>query len=246
MSIKRAPHARAPNELCADPSHGSTIGREHRYRRPCPQQHPDLDPLSQIAEQITQTRRLVVAGQPETGRNMPTGNVHIRASARERLGDPRQRLPAVNQDIERASRTRWRIASSPQRRLVRRVKLIDPVNTPQTPAMMRPVRAIDTTADPPVETLDQAAGHAHVLPPTNQSARRSPPTRTPSGSSARRPGRTRRRHRQSRSASRSQCRDRSSTLSAGSPSMRGIPLITVAVACHRRASRRPLSISGGV
>ena len=35
-------------------------------------------------------------------------------------------------------------------------------------------------------------------------------------------------------------------LSAGSPSVRGIPLVAVAVACHRRASRRPLSMSGGV
>jgi hypothetical protein len=88
----------------------------------------------------------------------------MRASARERLGDARQRLPTVNQHVERAPRARRRIAGSPQRRAARRLQLIDPANTTQPKTMMSTVRGLDAVTRPPINALDQATRHPQSLP----------------------------------------------------------------------------------
>jgi hypothetical protein len=55
VEIKRALNACAPDELLAHASHGRTGRRKDRHRRSPPQQHPDLDSLGQVGEQIAQS-----------------------------------------------------------------------------------------------------------------------------------------------------------------------------------------------
>jgi len=118
-------NASAPDELLAHPAHGRTSRRKDGHRRSPPQQHPHVHSLGQVAEQIAQPRRLIVTRQPEVGRDVPPGDMHMRASAGERLGDARQRLPTINQHFKRTPRARRRIAASPQRRAAWRIELID-------------------------------------------------------------------------------------------------------------------------
>jgi hypothetical protein len=81
VGIKRALHSRAADELLADAAHRITSRREDRQWRPPPQKHPDLYSLGQIAEQIAQPRRLIVARQTEIWREVPPGDVHVGARA---------------------------------------------------------------------------------------------------------------------------------------------------------------------
>ena len=152
VEIKRALHARAADELLAHAAHGRTSRREDRQRR-SPQQHPDLDSLGQITEQIAQPRRLIVARQSEIRRNVPPGDMHMRASAGQRLGDARQRLPTVNQHVKRSTSARRGIAGSPQRRARRGVQLIDPTETLQPAPMMPTDRGLDAVTCPAIEAL---------------------------------------------------------------------------------------------
>jgi hypothetical protein len=100
----------------------------------------------------------------EIRRHAPPGDVDMRASAAQRLGDPRQRLPTVDQYLERAARSRRRIARGPQRPSVRRLQLIDPADTPQTAMMMRTDRGLDALTCPPIGALNQSSRHPQSLP----------------------------------------------------------------------------------
>ena len=130
VEIKRALHARAAGELLAHAAYGRSSRREDRQWRSPPQQHPDLDSLRQITEQIAQSSRLIITRQPEIRGDVPPGDMDMRAGTGERLGDARQRLPTVNQHVKRAPRARRRIAGGPQRWAVQRSQLIDSANTP--------------------------------------------------------------------------------------------------------------------
>jgi hypothetical protein len=155
--IERALHARAPGQLVAYAAHRGACRRERRHRRSRPQQHPNLDSFRELTQQIPQTTRLIVAGEPEVGRNMPAGDVHARVSPRQRLGDTRQRLPAINQNIKRAPQARRRITRSPQRRARRRMQLADPTNPSQPTTMMPTDRCLDPVTRPSIR-------HAQATP----------------------------------------------------------------------------------
>ena len=94
-------------------------GVNTRQRRAAPQQHPDVDALGQLAEQVAQARGAGVAREAEVGGDVPAGDVHVRARAGERLGDARQRLRAVDQHLQRVAGARRRVAGRPQRAVVR-------------------------------------------------------------------------------------------------------------------------------
>ena len=175
VRIKRALHAGAAGQLLAHAPDRRTSRREGPHRRSCPQQHPNLDALGQIAEQIAQPSCPIVAGQTEIGRKVPPGDMHMRASAGQRLSDPWQRLPAVDQHLKRAPRPRRGIGGSPQRRVARRFQLIDSANTLQPATMMPTDRDLDALARPSINALNQATGHP-------QSLNRRTPERRPAAS----------------------------------------------------------------
>jgi hypothetical protein len=163
VKIERALHACAAYELLAHAAHGRARWREDRQWRPSPQQHPYFDALGQLTKQIAQAGRSLFARQPEIGRDVPSGDMHMRASARERLGDARQRHPPVNQDVERTVCSRGRVASRPQSSVGRGIELIDPANAPKTAAMMGTDRGLDAFAHQAVHSLNQGSGHQQSL-----------------------------------------------------------------------------------
>ncbi len=164
VEIERALNARAPDELLAHAAHSRPSRRKDRHWRSSPQQHPDVDSLGQVPEQIAQSRRTMVARQPELGRNVPPGNMHVRASAGKRLGDARQRLTTVNQHFKRACRARRRIVGSPQQWGVRGIELIDSANTPQPATMVATERGLDALTYPSIDAGNQAVRHPQSLP----------------------------------------------------------------------------------
>ena len=137
-------------------------GVKTRQRRARPQQHPHVDPLGQLAEQVAQPRRSLVARQPEVGRDVPAGDVDVRARSVERLGDRRQGLLAVDQDLERAAGARRRIArahsqpssggSSCARRPTRR----------SAPVMVAADPLLHALAGPSVDAPDRTLEHAPI------------------------------------------------------------------------------------
>ena len=163
MRIERALHPGAADQLLAHAAHRRTSWRESPHRRSRPQQHPNLDALRQLTEQIAQPSRPIVAPQTEIRRNVPPGDMHMRASTSQRLSDPWQRLPAIHQHLKRAPRARRGIGGTPQRRTARRFQLIDPANTLQPATMMPTDRDLDALARPPINALNQATGHPQSL-----------------------------------------------------------------------------------
>ena len=152
--------------------------RPHRCSRP--QQHPDLDALRQLTEQIAQPSRPIVARQPELRRDVPPGDMHMRASASQRLSDPGQRLPAIHQHLKRSPRSRRGIGGSPQRSAGRRFQLIDPADTLQ-PATMTPTdRRLDALTRPSIHALNQARAHSQQPNPQGPEERRPAANRAPS------------------------------------------------------------------
>jgi hypothetical protein len=80
--------------------------------------------------------------------------MHMRASADQRLGDARQRLPTVNQYVKRAPCARRRIAGSPKRRAPWGLELIGPANPLQPTAMMPTDRGLDALTRPTIDALN--------------------------------------------------------------------------------------------
>ena len=93
-------------ELLADAAHVPPRGRVERQRRAPPEQHPDGHALGRLGEQLAQDRRARAGRSAKSGRDVPAGDVDVRAGARDRLGDARQRLRAVDQHLERVAPTR--------------------------------------------------------------------------------------------------------------------------------------------
>lgn len=68
---------------------------------------------------------------------MPSGYMHMRASAGERLGDSRQRISTVNQHVKRTPAARRRVAVRPEGPVADGSKLIDPAHAAKAATMMR-------------------------------------------------------------------------------------------------------------
>ena len=162
VGVERAVHARSAHEPLARIAHGRAVGREQRQRRAAPQQHPDVDSLGQIAEQIAQPSGPGVARQAELGRDVPAGDVHVRAGAVERLGDARQRLRAVDQHLQRVAFARRRIAGSPQRFALGGLELIESTRPLEPQSVMCADGPLDRLPSPSVDPLDRCDPHRCV------------------------------------------------------------------------------------
>ena len=157
ICVDLAANARSVCELLAHPAHGRAVGREEGQRRAAPQQHPDVDSLGQLGEQVAQPASISFARQAELGRDVPAGDMHKRASARERGGDARQRPLTVDQHLERVAGARRRIAGGPQRFAGGRGELLEPSGAFQATTMMRAYRHLDGLAQPRIDLLDRPA-----------------------------------------------------------------------------------------
>jgi len=94
---------------------------------------------------------------------MPASDMHAGTSAVQCLGDPRQCLPAVNQQLERVSPAWGRIPRAPQRRTKWGVQLLGAPDTLQAAAVMRSDRRFDRLTSPAVDALSPSSRHLQSL-----------------------------------------------------------------------------------
>ena len=95
-----------PRALCELVSHALDLapGRaEERERSACPDEDPDVESLGQLREQIAKDKRGSLAHERKVGREVPAGDVHVRARCLQRIGDRRQRFGSVDEDLDRVA-----------------------------------------------------------------------------------------------------------------------------------------------
>ena len=96
--VQGALHARTADELLSFTSHPPPRRREDGQRCAGPEQDPDVHPPGELAEQVSQPQRVAVAREPEIGRDVPAGDVDVRARPCEGDRDLREGLLAVDKD----------------------------------------------------------------------------------------------------------------------------------------------------
>ena len=103
LRIEGTPDERVLGQLPLHLPHLATRRAEERQRGAGPDQDSHVDPLCELGEQVAEHRRRPVAFECKAWREVPAGEVHMRAGAAQRVGDPRQRSLAVDQDLERVA-----------------------------------------------------------------------------------------------------------------------------------------------
>ena len=146
MRVERAPDLRLPRELLPHRPHVTSRGAEERQRHPGPGEHPDVEPLGQLREQVAKDERLVIPGQREVRREIPARQMHVRVRSPQLLDDRRQRLRTVDQHLDRVTRSRQRLSVHPA--TPRRIESMLRADPPQTPPMVTEHLARDPIAEP--------------------------------------------------------------------------------------------------
>ena len=103
VRVERARDGSASAELVADPAYRTPGDRVERQGGASPQQHPYGHTVGGVGEQLAQDHRPLVRRQGKVRRDAPAGDVHVRACSRDRLGDPRERMFAVDQHLDRVA-----------------------------------------------------------------------------------------------------------------------------------------------
>ena len=91
-------------------------GVKERDRRAGPHHHADVDALGQLGQQRADRDRALAADELEVRREVPAGDVHVRAGGAQGLGHRGQRGRAIDQDLQLAARPRRRVAGGKERR----------------------------------------------------------------------------------------------------------------------------------
>jgi hypothetical protein len=164
VGVERALHPSATDQLLAYSANRRPCGREDGHWRAAPQQHPHLHALGQLAEQVAQPGRPLVARQAEIRGDVPARYVHVRARLPERLGYAGQRLGAVDQHLQRAALARRRSPGRPERSVGRGLELIEMSDAAQPAPVVRADRGLDPLTCPPIHALNQASHHPQSLP----------------------------------------------------------------------------------
>lgn len=105
----------------------------------------------------------LAAHELEVRRQMPPGDVDVRARSGHRLGDGRHRLGAVDEHVELVARPRRRIAGGPQLTAVGvdGVTLTEPT---QAPAVVLAHAELDPAAEQTVDGCERVERHALTVP----------------------------------------------------------------------------------
>ena len=86
---------------------------EQRQRRSGPHEQADVDALRKFGEQVPQHDGPLTAAERKVRREEPAGDVYVRAGGLQLARDHRQRLAPVDQDVDRITRSRRRLAHGP-------------------------------------------------------------------------------------------------------------------------------------
>ena len=96
--VERHRDPRPADELVAHAAHLATVGMEERQRRTGPREHANVAPAGRVREQLAQRR--ASPAHAEAGAEEPAREVDVRARARDLGGHARQRLGAVDEQLE--------------------------------------------------------------------------------------------------------------------------------------------------
>ena len=121
-------------------------GAKGGHRRARPDEDPHVEPFGRFREHRPQRSRPVAADQVEMRGEVPAGHVDEVARALDRIRDRRERLGAVDQDVHRAARTRWRIAGRPQTVVGWRKRTLGS-QTPKPPAVLGAHDGLNSVSD---------------------------------------------------------------------------------------------------
>jgi len=118
-----------------------------------PHEHPDVDSLGRLGQQLAEHTRTVSPDELEGRSHVPSGHVDIAAGVLDRLGDHRKHLGAVDEHVERAALAWRRIAHRPEA-VGRRVEGSTPAEATEAPPMLGAHRRLDAVAHHSVEAGD--------------------------------------------------------------------------------------------
>ena len=161
LRVERHRDPRAAHELLARLAHLLAVRMEERQRRARPGEHAHVDALGRVREQLPQRRPSLL--EPEGGVEVPAGEMDVRARRANRVGDPRQRLGAVHQQLDAAAgpwRERRR-AGPASRHGVDRGTAAVPAEPPR---VMGAHGALDRLADDVVDAVQRVGRHAALMP----------------------------------------------------------------------------------
>src|SRR5436190_3107040 len=130
---------------------------EKRQRCSRPHEYADVGVARLLREQLAQGR----ASHSEVGREVPAGEPDRRARAANRVGDRRDHLAPVDEDIHAVAVAGRGIAAGPAARLG--VEYMEPAVVLQPPAMVRDDHSLEPFTERRVDAL-QKIPHATVLP----------------------------------------------------------------------------------
>ncbi len=150
LRIERALDLRVRDQLVSHLSHVVPGGPEERQRRTGPRQHAYVDALRELCEQVPKDDELAVALEREVRREMPAGQMNVRACLAELLRDRGQRLGAVDQNLDGIPGPDRGITGRPA--AARGLERARPADPPQTALVMAADLLGDLIAEP---TLDR-------------------------------------------------------------------------------------------
>ncbi len=116
-------------------------GWKTRHRRAAPDEHTDVDPLRELAEQVSDRHRVFAASEGELRREVPARQVDVRRRSCEILCDARQEGCAVDEDLDLVSGAR-RCGSARPVAAVGRQRVI-PAHLAETPFVVRDDGRVD-------------------------------------------------------------------------------------------------------
>ena len=158
-----------PRALCELVSHSLDLapGRaEERERSAGPDEDPDVESLGQLREQIAKDERGSLPHERKVGREVPAGDVHVRARRLQRIGDRGQRVRSVDEDLDRVAGPWRRRTLGPA--VTFRVQSALPAKRAQAPGVVRGDLLRDDLADegfarhePAADALPEALRGAH-------------------------------------------------------------------------------------
>ena len=136
VAIERTLDPRRDTQPLASRAHLGASRVKQRHGRSGPQQHANVDRLGELGQQPTEhDRRVTVAHELQRRLQMPAGDVDVRTSGGEPLGDTRERRRSIDEHLDAIARPRRRVACRPATR--RRIQRPLPTVTAKTAPMMR-------------------------------------------------------------------------------------------------------------
>jgi len=161
LRVERHRDPRAADELVTRPSHLAAVGMEQWQGRSGPREHPHVDPLGRVGEQLPQRRAFLL--QPERGVEVPAREMDVRAGGANRLCDPRQAFGAVHERFDAAAPARREggRGGPAARRGIDRLLRAAPAEPPR---MVRTHDPFDGLADDVVDAVQWKWSHGALLP----------------------------------------------------------------------------------